>query len=270
MPSPTPTAILTAAVLAISACAPAVQEGSAPAAAPDARIGAAAAPPGAQVAMRAVAQDTVWIIANPVRADRRQDFERLMQRLHEAGMRVEEDGSLIRSTVLSSRSLLPSEPEQDGTYTYFILVDPRVPGADYSPGFVLNRLFPAEEAQEMARRFGESLAGPQRVWAVIQAHRSGCGTVTSCARGAWRNASRPRVLGSGALLGPAAGSASETSQAARPAPPEPRPGLRSAAIRLLRHPLRAWPRNVECPGPTLALSQGKPCRRRHASNRSTG
>jgi len=164
-----PTTIFIAAFLAISACAPAVREGGVQAAQPEARAGTAAAPAGAGVGMRAAAQDTVWIIANPVRADRRQDFERAMQRLREAGTRVEEDGSLIRSTVLSSRSLLPTEPEPDGTYTYFILVDPRIPGADYTLGFILNSLFSAEEAQEMARLFSESLAGPQRIWTVIQA-----------------------------------------------------------------------------------------------------
>jgi len=160
---------VTAAVFAVSACAPAVQEGGAPAAGTDGRVGiVAAAPAGAQLGMRAAAQDTVLIIANTVLADRRQDFERSMQRLHEAGMRAEEDGSLIRSTVLSSRLLLPTEPEADGTYTYFIVVDPRIPGADYTLDSLLNRLFSPEEAQELARIFSESQAGPQRIWRVIQ------------------------------------------------------------------------------------------------------
>jgi len=95
MRSPMPGAIFVAASLAISACAPAVREGGVQAAQPEARAGTAAAPAGAPVGTRAAAQDTVWIIANPVRADRRQDFERAMQRLREAGTRVEEDGSLI-------------------------------------------------------------------------------------------------------------------------------------------------------------------------------
>jgi predicted ester cyclase len=80
---------------------------------------------------------------------------------------------LIRSTVLSSRWLLPTEPEPDGTHTCLILVDPRRPDADYTLGFILNSLFSAAEAREMARLFSESLAGPQRIWTVIQARSLG-------------------------------------------------------------------------------------------------
>jgi hypothetical protein len=77
----------------------------------------------------AVAGDTVWVIINPVKADKRAQFERFLHEIFWPGASKlsPQEQKLFRQT----RILHPVVPEADGSYSYFFIMDPLIPKADY-------------------------------------------------------------------------------------------------------------------------------------------
>lgn len=140
-----------ALVLALAACAPATPTPSA-----------------APVPSRAVAGDTVWIIANPVHADRREQFERFINEFWTLGRRAGQGDPLTLSTFENTRVLYPTQANPDGTYTYFFVMDPRVPGADYSIERLLRRATTQAEADRIYRMYTDATRGPQTSWVLVQ------------------------------------------------------------------------------------------------------
>jgi hypothetical protein len=113
--------------------------------------------------------DTVWVLANAVRADRRAQFEEFAEAFYAAGLRSPSAlDSLSAASFRQTRLLFPTAPDSDGTYTYLFIMDPRIPGADYDIGKALERLFPAAEAKRLAGLLDSSIARPQKGWLVIQ------------------------------------------------------------------------------------------------------
>lgn len=106
--------------------------------------------------------DTVWVLLTPVRADRREEFERLMEALYRRGMDfgARQDSVVLRS-FRRTRLLRPISPNPDGSYTYVFLPDPRVPGADYDLETLLPRLMPPDSARAFLKQWQASLAGGQ-------------------------------------------------------------------------------------------------------------
>jgi hypothetical protein len=145
-------------VLHLGACAPA----AAPAPAAPAPAGPAAAPP-ATAAVRAVTGDQVRMLLMHVRADRRQQFDELLNQtliplFDQAAALDPQVGRQRRQT----RVLQPAQANADGTYTYAFLLDPPVPGASYDFRELFPLLgIPQAQAAEYIRAFQESLARPQ-------------------------------------------------------------------------------------------------------------
>lgn len=134
---------------------------------------ACAAPPastGGPAMSRAAQGDTVWVILNHVKADKRQDFERF---LHEvfwpAGRRVGMADPVVALTFSKTRILHPTQRNPDGTYTYAFIMDPRIPGANYSIEELLRRGFSQGEADRHFREgFADALARPQEQYVMVQ------------------------------------------------------------------------------------------------------
>ena len=117
---------------------------------------------GHNVGPRAAAGDTVLVVGNPVRADRRQDFDRFVEAFWSAGRRADPRG------FAHVRVLRPTQASPDGSYTYFFVFDPTLPGGDTGLEPALRRLFPRAEADRLLKQFEGALAGPQTAWVVVQ------------------------------------------------------------------------------------------------------
>ena len=116
----------------------------------------------------AAAGDTVVVIANRVKPGKRQQFEQFVQTFWGAGHRLGQTDPLIRRTFEHTRVLNPIAANEDGTYTYLFIMDPRIPGADYSITRLLNRLCPADEAARLDQMMDDALAAPQTSYTVVQ------------------------------------------------------------------------------------------------------
>lgn len=143
--------------------------GSSPAAATAAPAQGSAEQASARTAGRAVAGDTVWVIINYVKPDRRADFERF---LHEvfwpAGRRVGQSDAVVARTFAQTRILHPAGPNADGSYTYAFLMDPRISGADYDILSLLKRAHPTAEAERHMATFTAALAREGAQYLLIQ------------------------------------------------------------------------------------------------------
>jgi hypothetical protein len=64
--------------------------------------------------------------------------------------------------------LTPNEPEEDGTYSYILLFDPRIPGASYEPIDYLVKMYGQEKAEEYIHLFTDSMAKPQTGYVAVQ------------------------------------------------------------------------------------------------------
>jgi len=67
-----------------------------------------------------------------------------------------------------TRFLHPAEQNEDGTYTSVFLMDPLVEDADYDIVSLLTKAYGQEKAEEYVQLWGETLAGPQVGYDLIQ------------------------------------------------------------------------------------------------------
>jgi hypothetical protein len=164
--SPLSPAALAAALLA---CAPGGERSAPDTARPAAERGARdanASPPGPVGS--AAAGDTVLVVVNHVKADKRQQFERFIEAFWAAGRRLAERDSLSPRTFAQTRVLYPAGPDADGTYAYVFLMDPLVRGASYDIPLYLRRMYPPAQADSMDRAMNDALARPQAAWTVVE------------------------------------------------------------------------------------------------------
>lgn len=150
-----PAGVLVALVL-LAACA-------SPAPRPTADSAAASTPSSADGGgTRAREGDTVLVVATPIRADRRAEFDAAVDTIWSAGRRSEGDGwSQVRV-------LRPTDPNPDGTFTYFIIFDPVQPGGDPGLEQALRKLFPEPQVKRLVGLFDGAAAAPQTAWRVVQ------------------------------------------------------------------------------------------------------
>jgi hypothetical protein len=116
---------------------------------------------------RAAEGDTVLVVLNHVKADKREQFE---EALHGIGLlwwkkKVEKLGPA--SQQVQVRALYPTEPNEDGTFTYVLLMDPVIPGVDYSLS-IQDVEEGSQEDLKMGKMFTESLSAPQKTYVLIQ------------------------------------------------------------------------------------------------------
>jgi hypothetical protein len=149
-----PAGVLLALALLAACTSPAPQ--------PAAESAASTASPAVGGATRARDGDTVLVVATPIRADRRADFDALVDTIWSAGLRSEREGwSHVRV-------LRPTDPNPDGTFTYFIVFDPMQPGGDPGLEAALRKLFPEPQVKRLIGVFDGAAAAPQTAWRVVQ------------------------------------------------------------------------------------------------------
>jgi hypothetical protein len=121
---------------------------------------------------RALSQqgDTVWIIINPVKADKRQQFEKFVHEIFwdkafdKASKLSLQDQRAFRQT----RILHPTAPEADGTWSYIFFIDPVLKGVDYGIESMLVKLYGEAKAREYMELVNEATAGEQKSYITLQ------------------------------------------------------------------------------------------------------
>jgi hypothetical protein len=116
-----------------------------------------------EVIGRAATGERVWVLLNRVKADKRELHEKFVHEiLRPAAVHI--DPAIVSKV----RFLHPTEPNEDGTYTYFFLMDPYVEDAEYDIESLLKQVYGAEKAQEYMHMWLDSLAEPQSGYEVIE------------------------------------------------------------------------------------------------------
>jgi hypothetical protein len=119
-----------------------------------------------QAPSRAAAGDTVWVIVNYVKADKRAQFERfcseqfwpLARKLNPADQRA------FRQT----RVLNAVRAEADGTYAYVFIMDPKIPRQNYSIEAFLKKMYAKEQAAAYYKQFTDCLANDGKQYLTVQ------------------------------------------------------------------------------------------------------
>ena len=126
----------------------------------------AAAQQKAQSRALAVAGDTVWVLVNSVKPDKRAQFERFVDEIFwpSAVKLSAADQRAFRQT----RVLNAVQPEADGTYAYLFIVDPLQKGFTYNILALLSKVYGKEKGAEHYKLFTESLAAKQRAYVSVQ------------------------------------------------------------------------------------------------------
>jgi hypothetical protein len=112
---------------------------------------------------RAAVGERVWVLLNRVKADKRELHEKFVHDvLRPAALQVS-------PTIMQKvRFLHPTEPNEDGTYTYIFLMDPVVDGADYSIENLLKQVHGEEKGQEYNQMWLDSLTEEQTGYEVTE------------------------------------------------------------------------------------------------------
>jgi hypothetical protein len=99
--------------------------------------------------------ETVWVIANSVKANKRAQYERFVHEILWAGAKnlSAADQKLFKQ----SRIMHPTKPEADGSYTYLFIIDPVIKGADYGIESVLKKEYGAQKGKEYFKLFTDAV-----------------------------------------------------------------------------------------------------------------
>lgn len=116
----------------------------------------------------ALVGEPVWVLLNHVKGDRRAQFERFVFKvLRPAGER------LVPAIPARVRVLTPTRANDDGTFTYVMLLDPVLPDEDYRLAPLLERAYGVERGREHMQEFTDALATPQVGYQLVQSPWSG-------------------------------------------------------------------------------------------------
>ena len=128
----------------------------------------------APVMARAGEGQPVAVMVNRIAADKREPFEAFIRDFQAdlaANLEEGKDRPGDREAFELTRFLVPTRPNEDGTYTYVFLADPYVAEADYGILDFLRLRYDEEEAQRRYRQFTESFAAPQEFIMLEQTER---------------------------------------------------------------------------------------------------
>lgn len=128
----------------------------------------------APVMARAAEGEPVVVMVNRIAADKRESFEAFIRDFQAdlaANLEEGKDRPGDREAFERTRFLVPTQPNEDSTYTYVFLADPYVAEADYGILDLLRLRYDEEEAQRRYRQFTESFAAPQEFILLEQTER---------------------------------------------------------------------------------------------------
>ncbi|SIT93533.1 hypothetical protein SAMN05444128_3054 [Pontibacter indicus] len=110
--------------------------------------------------------DTVWVVINHVKPDKREQFERFVYEIFwPASSKLDEKA---QRAFKHTRVLNPVAPEEDGTYTYVFLMDPLISGEEYWIDGLLKKMYPTKQAEEYYKLFLDALAREGETYRTLQ------------------------------------------------------------------------------------------------------
>lgn len=113
--------------------------------------------------IRAKEGETMCVLLNHVKADRRDEFEHFMRDL------IMPIVARTSPAVLDqTRVLFPTRPNNDGSFTYIFLMDPLVADGEYRFRTILEQEYPPEKIEEYLPLFYDSLVVDQVEFVVTQ------------------------------------------------------------------------------------------------------
>ena len=121
---------------------------------------------GSAACFRAEKGDTMWVILNQVKADKCDQFEKLIQEV--CWPIFEASEPQYQKAAHHTRFLLPVQMNKDSTFTYIFIMDPVIRGVDYQFGSVLKMKYDESETDQYLKQIGECFAGPQIMFPVVQ------------------------------------------------------------------------------------------------------
>ena len=105
--------------------------------------------------------DTLYIVEYTVAPARREQFERFFSESYFPALRQVAKSDTGAARVLrQTRFLAPGRPNEDGTLSYLLVLDPVVPGETYNISALLRRVYPAADSDRLYRQLTESWARP--------------------------------------------------------------------------------------------------------------
>jgi hypothetical protein len=115
---------------------------------------------------RAKEGDSVWIYINHVKADKRQDFEKLLHEVFfDSSSRLSDDQ---RRVFQQTRILHPTQAEKDGSYSYVFLMDPVISGGEYDIEKLMEKIYGKENAKQYMTRWASAEAREQTGYILVQ------------------------------------------------------------------------------------------------------
>lgn len=108
----------------------------------------------------------VWVAAYKVKADKRKVFENFVRtRLYPSIDRSKPEMDMVAK---QTRLVIPTEPEEDGSYRYMFIMDPVVKGGDYSiENLIISRHGKEEGQKILDNEFGATLVNPDAYEIII-------------------------------------------------------------------------------------------------------
>ena len=116
----------------------------------------------------AAENDSVWVIITHVRPNKRDVFEKFMHDIFfDSAEKLNADEQrLFRQT----RILHPTRAEADGTYNYFFIMDPYIPGGDYSISSLMSRMYDKADAEKHLKMYNEAVIRQTQYMTVQSRH----------------------------------------------------------------------------------------------------
>jgi len=119
----------------------------------------AAVPAQAQDAPKRVFNGDGGMVLNFIKPDRTADFEEVIAKLREAMMKSEDPQR--KQQAASWKVFKSPDPAAGGNSLYVFVIDPAVPGADYTVSTILAEAFPAAEVNELFKKYADAYAQGQ-------------------------------------------------------------------------------------------------------------
>jgi hypothetical protein len=116
--------------------------------------------------MAAKEGDTIWVLINHVKADKKEQFEKF---INEIFWPMAKKLSPAEQRVFKqTRVLYPVTPEPDGTYSYMFIMDPVIPGGNYDIDELLRKMYDPQKAEEYLKMWNDTYVRDQTRYMVVQ------------------------------------------------------------------------------------------------------
>ena len=118
-------------------------------------------PPCTGDACHAAMSDSMVIVVNPIRADKRADYEQWLKEFWNAG--AQSGDAAVRRRFMAAHVVTPAAPSADGTWPYVIVLHPYYAGEDYNVASLTRKLVPASDTTRLNALLAGARAAPATI-----------------------------------------------------------------------------------------------------------